>query len=600
MFESGQLFAADVGKKPTPKQQLEPGSRLVAVWPDVSGIAKRFTYSVPPRWAAAVEVGSIVRVTLNGRSVSGWVVETDIEQPDYQVHDIHKISSIGPTQEILSLAQWAADRWCGKLSKLFKTASPPRNYARRPASATSWKQPAAPTSELAQTVLKALETKASASLLVAPTSDYVEVVTAAASQGSVLVIVPTKADVKRIAGGLRRKNIKTNLLPQAWNQAITGGVTIGTRAAIWAPSAASLTSIIVLDSHDESLQAEQQPTWHACDMALERARRRAISCLVVSPCVSVATQQRVKEQFRLSTKTLRNGWPVIEVIDRRDEDPGRGGLFAPQLGALVADKNSIIAVLNTKGRASLLACASCGELVKTQDGEQVMAEKDGELVAATGERRPKICAICNGTSLKRLRLGVTRAAEEFAALLGRDVAEMTATTDVRIDASVILGTEAVLRRKASADMAVFLDFDQELLASRYRAGEQAMALLCAAARRVGPRSSGGRVIVQTRNPKHRVLQAAVLADPSRCSAVESAMRQAAQLPPFGALAEVSHQGAEAFVEQLQTNKAISVLGPNKKGAYLLKAASWTELSEAVAATKKPPGRLRIAVDPPRV
>ena len=59
----------------------------------------------------------------------------------------------------------------------------------------------------------------------------------------------------------------------------------------------------------------------------------------------------------------------------------------------------------------------------------------------------------------------------------------------------------------------FLDFDQELLAPRYRAGEEAMSLLIQAARLVGRREKGGRVVIQTRIPQHPVLQAAVNADP---------------------------------------------------------------------------------------
>ena len=60
----------------------------------------------------------------------------------------------------------------------------------------------------------------------------------------------------------------------------------------------------------------------------------------------------------------------------------------------------------------------------------------------------------------------------------------------------------------------FLDIDVELLAPRYRAAEQAMALLVRAARLVGPRAGGGRLLVQTFLPHHEVVQAALHADPA--------------------------------------------------------------------------------------
>ena len=72
-----------------------------------------------------------------------------------------------------------------------------------------------------------------------------------------------------------------------------------------------------------------------------------------------------------------------------------------------------------------------------------------------------------------------------------------------------VGTEAVLHRVTEADAVAFLDFDQELLAPRYRAVEEALALLARAARLVGGRRPGARVLVQTRVPNHEVLDAAL-------------------------------------------------------------------------------------------
>ena len=90
----------------------------------------------------------------------------------------------------------------------------------------------------------------------------------------------------------------------------------------------------------------------------------------------------------------------------------------------------------------------------------------------------------------------------------------------------------------SADIVAFLDLDAELLAPRYRAAEQAMALLVRAARLVGPRAAGGRLLVQTFLPHHEVLAAVLHADPSRLATVELARRELLGLPPFRALAAI--------------------------------------------------------------
>jgi len=145
-----------------------------------------------------------------------------------------------------------------------------------------------------------------------------------------------------------------------------------------------------------------------------------------------------------------------------------------------------------------------------------------------------------------------------------------------------------------ADVVAFLDLDAEMLAPRYRAAEQAMTLLVRAARLVGGRAGGGRLVVQTFLPRHEVLQAVLHADPSRLAKVETERRQLLGLPPFSALAAVSGAGAIDFA-------SASGLESSADGdVVLLRADSWDRLGRALESTPRPKGsRLRIAVDPPR-
>jgi primosomal protein N' (replication factor Y) len=164
---------------------------------------------------------------------------------------------------------------------------------------------------------------------------------------------------------------------------------------------------------------------------------------------------------------------------------------------------------------------------------------------------------------------------------------------------VVVGTEAVLHRVDHADAVAFLDFDQELLAPRYRAAEEAMALLVRAARVTGSRANGGRILVQTRLPKHEVIEAALHADPSRVSAAEAERRRALQYPPFSAMAVVSGEAAEGFVAELGRPAGVTVLGPTDH-RWLVRAPDHATLCDALGATRRPPGRLRVEVDPLRL
>ena len=92
------------------------------------------------------------------------------------------------------------------------------------------------------------------------------------------------------------------------------------------------------------------------------------------------------------------------------------------------------------------------------------------------------------------------AREDLAFLTGLEVVEIARRDGRRrISAGpVVIGTEAVLHRSRAASAVVFLDFDYELLAPRYRSSEQALLVLALASRLVGGRRRDGRVVVRTR------------------------------------------------------------------------------------------------------
>ena len=297
------------------------------------------------------------------------------------------------------------------------------------------------------------------------------------------------------------------------------------------------------------------------------------------------------------------------VVDRRDEDVGRSGLYSSTLvdavRATARSGRRVVCVLNRTGRARLLACRSCGSVAECErcDAAVHLTDQLDLLCDRCGTRRPSICLHCGSTALSLLRLGVTRAREELEALAQEPVAQVTAaagSADPAQDpARVLIGTEAVLHRVAEAGLVAFLDLDQELLAPRYRAAEEALHLLVLASRLVGGRSEGSRVIVQTRRPDHEVIQAALHADPARVSVVEAARRDQLRFPPAATIAVVGGEAAEAYVERVGQPLGIQVQGPDD-GRWLLRAEDRAVLLDHLAAVDRPPGRLRLWIDPARI
>ena len=681
---------------------------MVRVAPDLRRLGKTFDYLLPAGTAPAavgagtgaqVEVGTEVRVPLNGRVVRGWVVALDTDPPPgVRPSPIVALRSIGPPPSVVALAEWAAWRWAGPRSLFLGTASsdtvvralPPAPPATcgppalsaplappGPAApgvafdrAQQWVRPCGDVAggdapgwegqeagagwELANEALGG----GVSVVRLPPAEDGFAIVLAAASlvpiaapqpQGrgvaaGVLVLVPGRAAAAALASRLERAGIRPALMPGGWARARAGGcVVVGTRSAAFAPLP-EVAAVVVLDAHDEAYEEESAPTWCAWRVAVERARRDRAPCALLSPVPTL----EILSSGRLvapSRSVERSGWPPLQVVDRRGADP-RTGMFSEPVVELVrwavepGTARRVACVLDRTGRARVVACGACGEVARCERCgvalrvEAPNAERLSCRRCAT--EQPMACPRCGSTRLKNLRPGVSRVREELEALAGAPVAEMwgpgtrpgrelLAPGERRGDvagapgdraglasgwAGAVVGTEAVLHRLDWADYVVFLDFDAYLDVPRYAAFEDALALVARAARLVsrsrsvggGTARAPGRVLLQTCQPRHDVVVAAARADPAHLGAAEKPVREALRLPPFGCLARVSGPAAPAYAAALESALASGAhpgasLDAASGGAWWLRAPSANVLAAILSSCERPPGRLRVEVEP---
>lgn len=597
--DQGRLELGDEPSAPSDIGTTRPEGRVVRVLPDVVGIDRAFDYVVPTSWEAdgraeRVVVGSMVRIPLAGRRVDGWVTAIEVEpESGVRLVELVKLRGMGPSPELLDLAGWAAWRWAGRRVAFLRAASPERMVA-----AAAKRRPRDPVPAGPRDVFDDAFDHGVATVRVAPDDDGLGVALAACRRGDALILTADTARARHLAVALRRAGVSVALAPDEWAAAAGGATVVGTRSAAWMPMP-DLAAVVVIDEHDERFKEERTPAWHAREVALERARRAGVPAVMTSAVPSLEAL-RAGPLLRRDRSIERDDWPIVDVLDRRNEDPTKSGPFAADLRRHIDGDRRVVCVLNRTGRARLLACAACGELVRSDDGGQIMRLVDDELVSADGsERRPVICTVCGSTALKTLRMGVERAREELEAFLGEPVDEITAASEQRPQQRVAIGTEAVLHRVDRADVVVFLDFDQELLAVRQRAAEQAMAMISQAARLVGGRGSGGRVVVQTRQPEHEVILAAGRGDPSLVAVAERDRRRPLRLPPYGAQVSISGEGAAALIDSFGTVKGVQVRGP-LDGRWLLRAESHNPILDRLAEIERPAARVRIDVDPLRV
>jgi primosomal protein N' (replication factor Y) len=567
--------------------------------------------------ASPVEVGTIVRVPLHGRRVRGWVVDADVERPEAtDLREVLAVSSAGPPPDVVDLCRWAAWRWAGPVASFLRAASAPNLI-------TSLDAPEPETAVYPGTPLLGRHLE-----VIAPRGD---VHVPLSAEGSTLVIDPSAPRAAALVARWEDEGRDVVTLGSehsdavrtaAWARARAGAcVVVGGRSAVWAP-VPDLALVVVLDEGDEALEDERAPTWNARDVALERAARADAAVRVLTPAPTV---DAVVALGAPATAPAPRAWPRVEVVDQRDEEPGHGllsGALADALRHTVARGARGVCVLNRRGRARLLACRTCGELARCEAcgatvGHDTTHDHSGFRCPQCGTTRPQVCLHCHGATFRPVKPGITRVRDDLAALLPRtEVASVDTATDAVPDVPVLIGTEAVLHRippGRPVGLVAYLELDQELLAPRARAAEQALWIIVRGARLLTGLPGGGvldgepgRLLLQTRLPDHEVVQAVGHGDPMQVVAAETPRRQALAFPPFGGLAEVrgAHDAVAAACAAV-AEAGVTVLGPDAEGtSALLRAPSFAVLCDALAApavdAARTKGRLRVDVDPRRV
>ena len=182
-----------------------------------------------------------------------------------------------------------------------------------------------------------------------PAADPVPVVLAAAGAGPVLVVTPAVDDARLLGGQAAAGR------PDGGRGAPgLGRGGRGSRRRDRGPPrrgrrCRDLGAVVVLDEHDEALQEERAPTWHARDVALERARRAGVPCLLVSPVPSLAALQALGATAPRGAEPQRGAGRLADPGDRRpDAARSRGSSRCCPAGCC--------ATLRGPGPASWCAC----------------------------------------------------------------------------------------------------------------------------------------------------------------------------------------------------------------------------------------------------
>ncbi|PWB42349.1 MAG: primosomal protein N' [Candidatus Methylomirabilota bacterium] len=458
------------------------------------------------------------------------------------------------------------------------------------------------------------------------TEVYLRVIGEAVRQGrQALVLVPeialtpVTADRFRARFGERVALLHSGLSPgerlDQWYRIRRGtaDIVVGARSAVFAPLS-RLGLIVVDEEHDTSYKQQEEPRYHARDVALVRGRMLGIPVLLGSATPSFETLHRAKEgiyrPFLLPERVHNRPLPSIELVDMRQErarrtERGAPLIFSQRLAEAIketlAKGEQVLLFINRRGYARVLLCRECGFTLRCPhcSVSLIYHAVDARMrchYCDYRQRPPTGCPQCGGIACGWLGYG-TQQVEAAARLLVPDVSivRMDRDTTRRRQAhrqilgdmqqrrtQILIGTQMVGKGHDFPGITLvgILSADVSMQIPDFRAGERTFALLTQVAGRAGRGDRPGHVIVQTYNPEHYCILAARHHDYEALYRIERPLREKRGLPPFGSLILLlvasTHEGqAQARAEQLTglllggASPPLAVEGPAPAPIYRL-------------------------------
>ena len=110
------------------------------------------------------------------------------------------------------------------------------------------------------------------------------------------------------------------------------------------------------------------------------------------------------------------------------------------------------------------------------------------------------------------------------------------------------------------------------------------------------RRERGSIVIVTRDPLHPALVAVHRSSPADLLEMQAEQRRRFGFPPFGAVALVGGPAGKEFMNRIPESDTLTVLG-NSEDSWLIRAADRSTLCSILNAVQRPPGRLKLQVDP---
>ena len=433
----------------------------------------------------------------------------------------------------------------------------------------------------------------------------------------ILYLLPEIALTTQLVGRLRtyfgdkvavfHSKYNNNERIEVWNQVLKNSekaqVVIGARSALFLPFA-DLGFIIVDEEHEQTFkQVDPAPRYHARDAAIVLANSHKAKVLLGSATPSIETYFNAKSgKFGLVEISKRYGnvmMPAIELVDLKDKYFRKkmtghfSDVLIEEITSALSRGEQVILFQNRRGYSPVIECITCGHVPQCQQCDvsltyhkhknQLRCHYCGYTMA-----KPTHCQACSSVELTTKGFGTEQIEQELVSIfpqskIGRmdqDTTRGKFSFEKIIDSfknrevDILVGTQMLAKGLDFDNVSLVgvMNADNMLYHPDFRAFERSYQMLTQVAGRAGRAEKQGKVLIQTYNPDHNVIQQVTTNDYLAMYNEQLYDRQIYKYPPYFRIIKVTMKqrdfeklkaGSIWLYEVMRQNLLMPVLGPEE-------------------------------------
>lgn len=396
---------------------------------------------------------------------------------------------------------------------------------------------------------------------------------------------------------------------EVWNQVLENSekakIVIGARSALFLPYS-NLGLIIIDEEHEQTFkQQDPAPRYHARDAAIVLAQAQKAKVLLGSATPSIETYFNAQSgKFGMISIQERFGkapLPEVELVDLKENyfKKRMKGHFSLTLIEAITEAltlgEQVILFQNRRGFSPVLECITCGHIPQCTScnvsltyhkfKNQLRCHYCGYSIA-----KPTNCHACSSVDISAKGFGTEQIELELADLfptknikrMDQDTTRGKYSFEKLIDSfknreiDILVGTQMLAKGLDFDNVSLvgIMNADNMLYHPDFRAFERSFQMMTQVSGRAGRSDKRGKVIIQTYNVNHNVIQQVTHNDYVGMYKEQLYERQIYKYPPFFRLIKLTlkhkdfeklKEGSMWLYQVMQQNLNVPVLGPEEPG-----------------------------------